>query len=387
MPRFPMMSARGRVLAWCSAAAALVVVIAAVVIGVQLGGAGPARTQRAGPASTPHEPGAASSPTATAAPSPTRSASASAPSASAGGFAPYVDVNLDPPYNLVSTAQETGVKQFNLAFIIAPNSGGCTPSWGGMTPIGDNPVAAQIGALRAIGGNVRISFGGEDGEELALTCATASQLAAAYQEVISAYHVTEVDFDVEGAALADTAANALRDQALVALQKQDKGLQISFTLPVQPSGLGSQATALLAGAVQAGVRISAVDIMTMDYGDFEAPDPAGMMGTYAIEAATAANAQVAGMLGISADEAWSKIAVTPMIGVNDDSDEIFTLANARQVETFAASKHLAWLSMWSAGRDTECPGGPQPSALPGCSSIDQSPGAFAAALGAHRTGG
>jgi hypothetical protein len=320
---------------------------------------------------------------AVAAPSAT-SGQSGVPSASTAGFAPYVDVNLDPPYSLVSTARQTGVKQFNLAFIIAGQGGGCTPEWGGVTPVGDNPVAAQISALRAIGGDVRISFGGEAGEELALACTTASQLEAAYQEVISAYHVTKVDFDIEGATLTDTAANALRDQALAALQQKDN-LQISFTLPVIPSGLESQEVALLTGAVQAGVRISAVDIMTMDYGDGAAPDPSGMMGTYAIQAATAADAQVASLLGISDNAAWSKIAVTPMIGQNDISDEIFTLANARQLESFAASKRLAWLSMWSADRDTACPGDAQLSAQNTCSSTGQSPGAFAAALGAYRT--
>ena len=110
------------------------------------------------------------------------------------------------------------------------------------------------------------------------------------------------------------------------------------------------------------------------------------MGSYAIEAATAADAQVAGVLGISADAAWSTIAVTPMIGVNDVSDEIFTLADARQLEAFAASKHLAWLSMWSATRDTRCSGGAQTSARPMCSSVAQSPGAFTLALGAYRAG-
>ena len=58
------------------------------------------------------------------------------------------------------------MKQFNLAFVVSGGSG-CTPEWGGVTAIGDDPVAAQIGALRAIGGDVRISFGGEDGSELA----------------------------------------------------------------------------------------------------------------------------------------------------------------------------------------------------------------------------
>jgi hypothetical protein len=337
---------------------------------------------------------AAPSPSASAtAPSPTASASATSssgsPSDGSAGFAPYVDTSLFPPFSLVSTAQATGVKQFNLAFVVSGDSvtgntgGSCTPEWGGVTAIGSDPVAAQIGALRAIGGDVRISFGGEDGSELAVTCTDVSQLQAAYQDVISAYDVNKIDFDIEGAAVDNTAANARRDQALVALQKANPGLQVSFTLPVLPSGLPADEDGVLTGAVQAGVDISAVNVMAMDYGDGAAPNPSGQMGTFAIDAATATDAQVASAMGISDDAAWSKVAVTPMIGVNDTSDEIFTVANAQQLEAFAASKHLAWLSMWSAARDAECSGGAQSFASPTCSSIAQTPDEFMDTFGAY----
>jgi hypothetical protein len=123
--------------------------------------------------------------------------------------------------------------------------------------------------------------------------------------------------------------------------------------------------------------------MAMDYGDGAAPNPSGQMGTFAIDAATATDAQVASALGISDDAAWSKIAVTPMIGVNDTSDEIFTVANAKQLTAFAASKHLAWLSMWSAARDTQCSGGAQSFASPTCSSIVQTPDEFMNTLGVY----
>jgi hypothetical protein len=313
--------------------------------------------------------------------SPPPSSPPSAPPATTAGFAPYVDTSLFPPFSLTATAQKTGVKQFNLAFVVA-GGGGCTPEWGGVTALGSDPVAAQISALRAMGGDVRVSFGGANGSELATVCTSASQLQAAYQQVISAYSVTRLDFDIEGAAVANTAANARRDQALAALQAADRGLQVSFTLPVLPSGLTSDGVAVLAGAKAAGVQISAVNVMAMDYGDGAAPNPSGQMGTFAIDAATATDGQVASVLGISADAAWPKIAVTPMIGVNDTSDEIFTVANAQQLVAFAQSKHLAWLSMWSGGRDQECSGGAQPSAEPTCSSIVQSPDAFMTALGA-----
>jgi hypothetical protein len=299
------------------------------------------------------------------------------PSAGASRFAPYVDATLYPLFPLVSTAKLTGVKQFNLAFVVAGGGeSGCTPEWGGVTAIGQDPVAAQIGALRAIGGDVRISFGGEDGNELALTCTSVAQLEGAYQQVISAYDVNKVDFDIEGAAIANTAANNRRDQALAALQARDKALQVSFTLPVLPSGLTADGVAVLTGAIRAGVRIAAVDVMAMDYSDGVAPDPSGKMGSYAIDAATAADAQVARVLQLSDHAAWSKIAITPMIGVNDITDEIFTVANAQQLIAFAASKHLAWLSMWSAGRDHQCPGGAQSSMTPTCSSIIEAPNAF-----------
>ncbi len=339
---------------------------------------GSATASPAKPATTPSSP-ASSAPASSAPASP--APSSGAPAAGAAGFAPYVDTSLYPPFSLTATARATGVKQFNLAFVVS-GGGSCTPEWGGVTALGADPVAAQIGALRAMGGDVRISFGGQAGSELAVTCTSAAQLQAAYQSVISAYDVNKLDFDIEGAAVANTAANARRDQALAALEAANPGLQVSFTLPVLPSGLTADGDAVLAGAVKAGVRLSAVNVMAMDYGDGAAPNPGGQMGTFAIDAATATDAQVASALGISTDAAWSKVAVTPMIGVNDTSTEVFTVANAQQLAAFAGSKHLAWLSMWSAARDTQCPGGAQGFASPTCSSIAQSADQFMDTFGA-----
>jgi cell division septation protein DedD len=341
-------------------------------------GTPPASPTPSQPAPTPTPtPTPTQAPTPTPTPTPTPSPTAPATTA---GFAPYVDTSLFPPFSLTTAATDAGVKEFNLAFVVS--GGGCTPEWGGVTAIGDDPVAAQISALRAMGGDARVSFGGEDGSELAQTCTSASQLAAAYQQVISAYDLNQVDFDIEGAALDDTAANTVRDQALAQLQAQDQGLQVSFTLPVEPSGLTQDGISLLGGAVSAGVQISAVNVMAMDFGDANAPDPATMMGTYVIDSATATDAQLASVLGISDAAAWSKVAVTPMIGQNDQADEVFTLSDAQQLETFAASNHLAWLSMWSAGRDQEC-ASPQTSAEPTCSGVSQAPFAFMKILGEY----
>jgi hypothetical protein len=86
---------------------------------------------------------------------------------------------------------------------------------------------------------------------------------------------------------------------------------------------------------------------------------------------------------LSSSQALNKIAVTPMLGVNDDSSEIFTVADASSLAAWAQSHGLAWLSMWSATRDSECSGGAQTYASATCSSVVQSAGAFGQGLGAY----
>ncbi|MDI9884630.1 cellulose binding domain-containing protein [Streptomyces sp. HNM0645] len=309
---------------------------------------------------------------------PTATVTATPPAAGSGArFAPYVDTSLYPAYDMLDTAARTGVKDFTLAFVTS--GGGCAPLWGGVTDLANDRVAAQITALRAEGGDVRVSFGGAAGRELALDCTSPGDLAAAYGKVVDRYRLTKVDFDVEGAALPDAAANTRRSQAIAQLQKKHPGLDVSLTLPVMPEGLTQPGVDLLADARRNGVRIDAVNIMAMDYG----PAYSGDMGTYAIQAATATQAQIKGVLGLSDAAAWKTVAVTPMIGVNDVTTEIFTVDDATQLVGFARSKGIGWLAMWSSTRDRQCPGGAQNSADATCSSILQQPLAFTKAFAAY----
>ncbi|WP_282699301.1 cellulose binding domain-containing protein [Streptomyces sp. CC219B] len=336
-------------------------------------------TETATPTPTP-TPTPTAEPTQTPTPTPTASPSESTGSGTPAnaGFAPYVDTSLYPAFDLLATAAATGVKHYNLAFVT--DGGGCTPKWGGVTDLGSDAVAGQIGALRAKGGDVRVSFGGAAGSELATTCASADALATAYGKVVDAYDLTKVDFDVEGGALPDAAANTRRAQAITKLQKQHPGLDVSFTLPVMPEGLTQAGVDLLADAAKNGVDISAVNIMAMDYG----PAYSGDMGTYAEQAATATQAQIKGVLGLSDSAAWKAVAVTPMIGVNDVPTEIFKVDDAAQLVDFARSKGIGWLSMWSATRDKQCPGGAKNHADATCSSIVQQTNAFTKAFAAYK---
>ncbi|MFM9630400.1 cellulose binding domain-containing protein [Streptomyces galilaeus] len=340
------------------------------------GGATPEPSGRPTGTATP-APTATATPTATVSPSSSPSGTPGSGTPTSAAFAPYVDTSLYPAFDLLAAATATGVKDYNLAFVT--DGGGCTPKWGGVTDLASDGVAAQIGALRARGGDVRVSFGGAAGSELGTTCASADALAAAYGKVVDAYRLTKVDFDVEGGALPNTAANTRRAQAISTLQRQHPGLDVSFTLPVMPEGLTQDGVSLLADAKANGVRITTVNIMAMDYG----PAYSGDMGTYAEQAATATQAQVKSVLGLSDSAAWKTVAVTPMIGVNDVVSEIFTVQDATQLAAFAEAKGLGWLSMWSATRDKQCPS-PKNTADATCSSITQAPNAFTKAFAAGR---
>jgi len=302
--------------------------------------------------------------------------------------APYVDATNWPIYNFVSVAQTQGIKFFTLAFVVAgPNN---EPSWGGYQAydVGgggqyDQQLQANIAALRAIGGDVMVSFGGASGSELAQAITSVPALTSAYQKVINTYQLTHIDFDIEGAAEADHASIDRRSQAIAALQQNaaaaGRTLQVWFTLPVLPTGLTSDGLSVLQSALKYGVQIAGVNIMTMDYGDGAAPSPAGQMGTYAIESATSLFNQLRTLYGSgpSDSQLWHMVGVTPMIGMNDQTDEVFTPQDAQQLVAFAQQKGIGRLSFWDLNRDQENPAGALTYVDLNSSSLVQTPLEFA----------
>lgn len=260
-------------------------------------------------------------------------------------FAPFVDAVLYPTPQLMDFQAATGQKWYTLAFIVA-DALKKVPSWGGVIGMEKQYFMDQIRNIRLKGGDVIISFGGAAGQELAQVVSNEDALVAAYQSVIDLYKLRWVDFDIEGGAVAQPASIDLRNRALKRIQAANPGLTISYTLPVLPTGLTPNGVALLANAVQRGVRVDVVNIMTMDYGDVAAPNPMGRMGDYAIQAAQNTYQQA---LGVKMN---TKIGVTPMIGKNDVETEIFDQAAARQVAAWAKSTPwVRWTSFWSMGRD------------------------------------
>ena len=296
-------------------------------------------------------------------------------------YSPYVDATNWPTPDLVQTAAARSTRQLTLAFIVS-GSQPCRASWGGYYDRDAKFMASQIAALRAAGGDVIMSFGGAANKELALTCTTVQALADEYQAVIDAYSLTSIDFDIEGAATTDTASVQRRSAAIAILQQRARAagrkLDVTLTLPVMPYGLTPEGLAVVRSAVNAGVVLSSIDIMTMDYGLGSAQ---GKMGIWAVEAATATHNQIAPLYPtLTSAQRYALIGVIPMIGQNDILGEVFTLADARYVRSQATLLGFARIAIWSTSRDQPCPEGPNTRAQDNCHSVDAPAGAFSKAL-------
>lgn len=280
-------------------------------------------------------------------------------------FAPYVDSTAWPPFKFADLFATTKVPFYNLGFIVSENPQLCFPSWGGFYPAQSGPLNDQIKALRALGGDVTVSFGGAANVPLYITAPDINTLKEQYKRFIIAYGLTRIDFDIEGIWIDQSyeQANKNNSQALKILQDElaalGKSIDIWFTLPVLPTGLTNDGIRILQLALDAGVVITGVNVMTMDYGDSEAPNPAGKMGQYGIQAITSLKNQLNVLYKGSKTEAelWAMIGITPMLGVNDVSDEIFRQSDANQTLNFAKSKNIGMISMWSANRDNSAGSG------------------------------
>jgi hypothetical protein len=288
-------------------------------------------------------------------------------------FAPYMDTSLSQ--RLPDAAKGAGLNHVTLAFALAGS--GCTATWNGSTPIDGGFYQQDIAAFRAAGGDVTVSFGGANGTELAQACSSASALQAQYQAMIDRYQLTSVDFDVEGAAVADSVSVDRRNQAIAGLERANSGLRVSYTLPALPSGLTGDGMNVLRSAVKNGARVDVVNVMAMDYGGAAPPD---QMGKNAIDAGTALLDQLGQLYPSKSTAArWAMVGVTPMIGINDVAPEVFTLQDAQQLATWAHDHAIGQLSMWSLGRDAPCPSG-QNQVSPTCSGVSQQSWAFSKAL-------
>jgi hypothetical protein len=287
-------------------------------------------------------------------------------------FAPFVYMSLSELYFPERQLHAKGVKDFSLAFVTAPQSSGTDAVWGGNAsdtvggPFDQNRVLPVLRGVRRRGGDVIIVFGGEDadneGFDLAERTSDVSTLARTYLHVIDTYDVTHVDFDIEGAALFDPASIERRSEAIAMVQQDlaahGKSLDVWFTLPCNPDiGLTKDGYGVIQSAITAGVKVSGVNIMTMDFGTFYAAGQPGQMGAFVTNAADRLFNQLQRLYpSLSAARIHEMMGITPMIGQNDTENEVFYARDATMLDQYARQNGIGMVADWSLNRDRPKPG-------------------------------
>ena len=292
-------------------------------------------------------------------------------------FSPYKDVtvNLNWNTNTMQTAAATGsaipiVGSNSLqshvsnlgAITLAFATGECgSENWGGVP--GASFASANIAGLNSAGLSYVVSTGGAAG---VFTCGSTSGMATFLSRYYTS-HMVGIDFDIEGGQSQSTINNLV--SAAVYAQGQHPSLRFSFTIATLAASDGSfGGVNSLGDMVVRAVKASSlsnytINLMVMDYGAAGSgicvvSGGACDMGQSAIQAAK----NLEHTYGIAA----SHIELTPMIGVNDNSAELFSIANTDTMVSWAISNGLAGVHFWSLDRDTPCS---QSTASPTCNSV------------------
>jgi chitinase len=293
---------------------------------------------------------------------------ASEPAALGGnwyGAAPYVMPFDNSPPDLGPVMSATGQKSFQLAFILAPSGGGCSPTWDGSHPVSsDTQAKSMIDGIRAAGGDVTVSAGGYGGTKLGQTCGDPSSTAAAYQQVISKYALKAIDFDLEEPEYENAAAIHNEIGAAKILQQNNSGLYVSVTTAGTTGGEGTGwfGKQLLAEAKSQGFTPANYAIMPFD---------GGFNGSSAqIGALEGFHSTLMSTFGWSSATAYAREGVSLMNG-RSDTGEYFRQADFQAVLDYATSHGLSRYTYWSVNRDRQCnpPDNGQTSGT--CSSVAQ----------------
>ncbi|WP_236047585.1 chitinase [Streptacidiphilus fuscans] len=260
--------------------------------------------------------------------------------------APYLMPLDNNPPNPTDVMAATGLKAFQLAFILAPNGGGCTPTWGGTAPVSsDTAVASTISAIRAAGGDVSVSIGGYGGTKLGQTCATPAATAAAYQQVIDKYGLHAMDFDLEEPEYENATAVANEVGAAQILQQNNPGLYVSITMPGTTSGTGWFGQQVLNQAKSDGFTPANFSIMPFDGGFSGAASQISALQQF--------NTLLMNTFGWDSATAYAHEGISMMNG-RSDSGEFFYQSDFQTVLNFAETNHMARYTFWSINRDREC---------------------------------
>jgi len=285
--------------------------------------------------------------------------------------APYEYLGWGEPQPPAQVIQETGVQAITLAFVLAHD--GCNPEWEGSEPLLGGKDQAAIEAIRAAGAEVVVSIGGWSGKKLGSACKSAAALAAAYEDVITAYGLHAIDIDIEHTELSSAKARARVATALRLVQLAYPSLEISLTMPADEEGPEAASASLIADGAADHLVPYAWTIMPFDFGP-----PASDMATASIRATEGLARDIASSYGIGEREAYEEAGISTMNGKTDEKSETVTPANFETMLAFATAHHLARMTFWSVNRDRECHPARE------CSGIAQAPLQFTRLLAGYR---
>jgi chitinase len=263
--------------------------------------------------------------------------------------APYLmPFDNDPP-NALEVMNATGLKAFQLAFILAPNAGGCSPTWDGTRAVSSDTAASAL-----------------IGTKLGQACGSPAATAAAYQQVISKYNLKAIDFDLEEPEYENGAAIHNEIGAAKILQQSNSGLFVSVTTAGTAAGTGFFGQAMLNEAKAAGFTPANFSIMPFD-GGFT---PSGQ-----ISALEAFHGVLMNTFGWDSGTAYAHEGASLMNG-QDDGAAPFPQSSFESVLSYATSHRLGRMTFWSVNRDRQCANPNQTTTSGVCSSVHQTPWEF-----------
>lgn len=257
-------------------------------------------------------------------------------------FAPYLYTGSENIINLKDVYNKTSCKNYFISFL---NDNNGIPSWSNNIPYYNNHLKEEIQFIQEHGGNIIISTGGAGGKEL-IKSYSPDECFKYITYFIDNYNIKWFDFDIEGSDISNNEHINKRIQLIKKLKLKYPDIFISFTLPVSPDGFHNEALNLIKRTLY-NTTIDCINLMTMDFGIYYAPNGSTEMAKYCIQCIESVHEQLHDLTDKNI-----KIGCTPMIGVNDLTDEIFNLSNANELINYCINSDKVYLlSFWCINRD------------------------------------
>lgn len=263
-------------------------------------------------------------------------------------FTEYLEKKDD--LSLKEIIKKNSLKYITLAFI--QDADKCLPAWDGLKSnrIDNTEILELLKDIKSTNIAYYISFGGQDGKDLSIKCKSPNDLFQSYEKIIELYRPIGLDFDLEGRILTNKVALRKLIIALKDLQRIYQNLKISITIPIMPTGLNSTTKKLLLDLKNNNIQFT-VNLLTMNYSE----ELNGNMLKYSL---SALNNSLLFLLKINKkikkENILNLISITPMIGINDLKNEVFTIQDAKNLIFENKKLNLSEIRMWSLERDKSC---------------------------------